>query len=99
MLSTKGCCAARALRPGWSMVTWMGLDRVAFRAAVGDLGASLIEAASWDPETQRFVALDKTDDASAESRIVRRGEVFWVHSSTWRQWWQHGDSSDLVFLG
>ena len=30
---------------------------------------------------------------------MRRGEVFWVHSSAWRQWWQHGDSSDLVFLG
>ena len=81
------------------MVTWMGRDRVAFRAAVGDLGASLTAAASWDPETQRFVALDKTVDASVESRIVRRGEVFWVHSSTWRQWWQHGDSRDLVFLG
>ena len=95
----EGLLRSRVLRPGWSMVTSMGLDRVAFRAAVGDLGAGLIEAASWDPETQRFVALDKTDDASAESRIVRRGEVFWVHSSTWRQWWQHGDSSALVFRG
>ena len=95
----EGLLRSKALRPGWNLVTWMGLDRVAFRAAVGDLGASLTAAASWDPETQRFVALDKTVDASAESRIVRRGEVFWVHSSTWRQWWQHGDSSDLVFLG
>ena len=95
----EGLLRSKVLRPGWNMVTWMGLDRVAFRAAVGDLGAGLIAAASWDPETQRFVALDKTVDASAESRIVRRGEVFWVHSSTWRQWWQHGDSRDLVFLG
>ena len=94
----EGLLRSKVLRPGWNLVKWMGLDSVAFRAAVDDLGASLIDAASWNPETQRFVALDETDDASAESRIVRRGEVFWVHSSTWRQWWQDGDSSDLVFL-
>ena len=95
----EGLLRKRVLRPGWNLVTWMGLDEIPLAAAVGDLGSSFVTAAAWDRETQRFVSPADGEPESADSPIVRRGEVFWVHSSGWRQWWQHGDSRDLVFLG
>ena len=95
----EGLLRRKVLRPGWNLVTWMGLDEIPLAAAVGDLGSTNIAAAGWDRKTQRYVRLADGEPESADSPIVRRGEVFWVYSSSWRQWWQHGDSSDLVFLG
>ena len=95
----EGLLRSTVLRPGWNQVTWMGLDGIPLAATVGDLGGSLVAAWGWDPAIQRFVPVAERDSAFADRLVVRRGEALWVHSSAWRQWWQHGDTRDLVFLG
>ena len=87
------------LRPGWNLVTWMGLDGVPLADAVGDLGDSLAEAWHWNADVQRHTSHLPGTASSDDGAAVRRGDAFWVYASTWRQWWQLGDSRDVVFLG